>query len=88
MLKKNLVIFSTLALLYIILLVILSYINYKSSSFNIIGQIITIPAILFTIGCFIFSIVRAILKDKSYLVVLGINILTIIIMIIFTIIQS
>ena len=88
MLKKILLIFSTLALLYIILLVILSYTNYESASFNLIGQIITIPVILFTICCFIFSIVKSILKDKNYLSIMGINIITIIIMIIFTIIQS
>lgn len=88
MVKKILLILSTLALLYITLLVALSYTSYESANFNIVAQIITIPTILFTVGCFVFSIIKLILKEKNYLIVMGVNTLTIILMVIFTIIQT
>ena len=69
-------------------LVYISYYNINNNSISVIGQLITIPVIIFTILSFIFGLFQFYKKQWDYIPNTIVNFITIIIMIYFTIIQS
>lgn len=87
MAKKIMILTSILAFCYVVFLVVLSYIRFESTVIRAFGEFMTIPVIVLVVMAFIFSVVRVILKDKSYLSIMGINGFTMVILIVFSFIQ-
>ncbi len=87
---KYIKILSFFTLLYFLILVGISIINIKTPSlFNIIGEIITIPLLLFTAFGFIFSSIKLIKGERGVLLtsILILNLCTIVLLTVTTLSQ-
>lgn len=77
--SKAVLIISIACLIFLLSLQILYYISYSNQIIQIFGELLTIPAMLFVVFAFFFSLINILRKKKEYYLVFGINILTILI---------
>ena len=77
--SKAVLIISIACLIFLLSLQILYYISYSNQIIQIFGELLTIPAMLFVVFAFFFSLINVLRKKKEYYLVFGINILTILI---------
>lgn len=77
--SKAVLIISIACLIFLLSLQIFYYISYSNQIIQIFGELLTIPAMLFVVFAFFFSLINVLRKKKEYYLVFGINILTILI---------
>lgn len=77
--SKAVLIISIACLIFLLSLQVLYYISYSNQIIPFFGELFTIPAMLFVVFAFFFSLIKVLKKNKEYNLVLGINIFTILI---------
>ncbi|WP_411812128.1 hypothetical protein ACLB9Y_02485 [Chryseobacterium scophthalmum] len=85
--SKAVLIISIACLMFLLSLQILYYISYSNQIIQIFVELFTIPAMLFVVFAFFFSLINIFRKKKEYYLVFGINILTILISIVATVLD-
>ena len=85
--SKTILIISIACLMFLLSLQILYYISYSNQIIQIFGELFTIPAMLFVVFAFFFSLMNIMRKKKEYYLVFGINIFTILISIVATVLD-
>ncbi|MFL9834340.1 hypothetical protein [Chryseobacterium terrae] len=85
--SKAILIISIACLIFLLSLQILYYISYSSPMIQVVAELFTIPAILFVVFAFFFSLINVLRKKKEYYLILGINLLTIVIGVVATILE-
>lgn len=85
--SKTILIISIACLMFLLSLQILYYISYSNQIIQIFGELFTIPAMVFVIFAFFFSLINIIRKKKEYYLIFGINIFTILISIVATVLD-
>lgn len=85
--SKAVLIISIACLMFLLSLQILYYISYSNQIIQIFGELFTIPAMLFVVFAFFFSLINIFRKKKEYYLIFGINIFTILISVIATILD-
>ena len=85
--SKAVLIISIACLMFLLSLQILYYISYSNQIIQIFGELFTIPAMLFVVFVFFFSLINIFRKKKEYYLVFGINIFTILISIVATVLD-
>ncbi|WP_265428103.1 hypothetical protein [Chryseobacterium sp. YIM B08800] len=85
--SKTILIISIACLMFLLSLQILYYISYSNQIIQIFGELFTIPAMLFVVFAFFFSLINIMRKKKEYYLVFGINIFTILISIVATVLD-
>ncbi|WP_404985106.1 hypothetical protein ACI513_17655 [Chryseobacterium sp. M5] len=85
--SKAVLIISIACLMFLLSLQILYYISYSNQIIQIFGELFTIPAMLFVFFAFFFSLINIFRKKKEYYLVFGINIFTILISIVATVLD-
>lgn len=70
-------IISIVCLIFLLSLQVLYYISYSNQIIQFLGELLTIPSILFVGFVFFFSLVNVFRKKKEYFLILGINTITI-----------
>lgn len=85
--SKAVLIISIACLMFLLSLQILYYISYSNQIIQIFGELFTIPAMLFVVFAFFFSLINIFRKKKEYYLIFGINIFTILISIFATVLD-
>jgi len=85
--SKAVLIISIACLMFLLSLQILYYISYSNQIIQIFVELFTIPAMLFVVFAFFFSLINIFRKNKEYYLVFGINIFTILISIVATVLD-
>lgn len=85
--SKAVLIISIACLMFLLSLQILYYISYSNQIIQIFGELFTIPAMLFVVFAFFFSLINIFRKKKEYYLIFGINIFTILISIVATVLD-
>lgn len=85
--SKAVLIISIACLMFLLSLQILYYISYSNQIIQIFGELFTIPAMLFVIVAFFFSLINIFRKKKEYYLIFGINIFTILISVVATVLD-
>ena len=77
------------SLIYFIILIVLSYYQVEIQLVNIIGEMITIPLLLFLLFSLVYSIINVVKGVRSKLIfsILSLSTITIILLIVVTIVQ-
>lgn len=77
--SKTVLIISIACLIFLLSLQVIYYISYSNQIIQFFGELFTIPAMLFVVFAFFFSLIKVLKKNKKYSLILGINIFTILI---------
>lgn len=85
--SKAVLIISIACLMFLLSLQILYYISYSNQIIQIFVELFTIPAILFVVFAFFFSLINIFRKKKEYYLIFGINMFTILISIVATVLD-
>ncbi|MBM7418957.1 MULTISPECIES: hypothetical protein [Chryseobacterium] len=85
--SKAVLIISIACLMFLLSLQILYYISYSNQIIQIFVELFTIPAMFFVVFAFFFSLINIFRKKKEYYLIFGINILTILISIVATVLD-
>ncbi|VXB56276.1 MULTISPECIES: hypothetical protein [Chryseobacterium] len=85
--SKAVLIISIACLMFLLSLQILYFISYSNQIIQIFGELFTIPAMLFVVFAFFFSLINIFRKKKEYYLIFGINIFTILISIVATVLD-
>ncbi|WP_210150773.1 hypothetical protein [Chryseobacterium scophthalmum] len=85
--SKAVLIISIACLMFLLSLQILYYISYSNQIIQVFVELFTIPAMLFVVFAFFFSLINIFRKKKEYYLIFGINIFTILISVIATILD-
>ncbi|MFC0426901.1 hypothetical protein [Chryseobacterium scophthalmum] len=85
--SKAVLIISIACLMFLLSLQILYYISYSNQIIQIFVELFTIPAMLFVVFAFFFSLINIFRKKKEYYLIFGINIFTILISIVATVLD-
>ncbi|WP_139422548.1 hypothetical protein [Chryseobacterium mulctrae] len=85
--SKVVLIISIACLMFLLSLQILYYISYSNQIIQIFVELFTIPAMLFVVFAFFFSLINILRKKKEYYLIFGINIFTILISIVATVLD-
>ncbi|WP_175621139.1 hypothetical protein [Chryseobacterium schmidteae] len=85
--NKAVLIISIVCLIFLLSLQILYYISYNNQIIQIFGELFTVPVMLFVVFAFFFSLINIFRKKKEYYLIFGINILTILISVVATVLD-
>ncbi|MGE6394905.1 hypothetical protein [Chryseobacterium scophthalmum] len=85
--SKAVLIISIACLMFLLSLQVLYYISYSNQIIQIFGELFTIPAMLFVVFAFFFSLINIFRKKKEYYLIFGINSFTILISVVATVLD-
>ncbi|MGD1320041.1 hypothetical protein [Chryseobacterium sp. 2R14A] len=83
--SKALLIISLACMIFLLSLQVVYYFSLGYQIIQILGELLTIPSMLFVIFAFFFSLINVLRKKKEYLLILGINTFTVAICVVATI---
>jgi len=75
--RKALLIVSLACMIFLLSLQVVYYFSLGYQIIQILGELLTIPSMLFVIFAFFFSLINVFRKKKEYLLILGINTFTV-----------
>ncbi|SFT80103.1 hypothetical protein SAMN05421857_3319 [Chryseobacterium formosense] len=85
--SKALLIISLACMIFLLSLQVVYYFSYSNQAIQILGELLTIPSMLFVIFAFFYSLINVVRRKNEYLLILGINTFTVTICVVATILD-
>ncbi|KFE99618.1 hypothetical protein IX39_02850 [Chryseobacterium formosense] len=74
-------------MIFLLSLQVVYYFSYSNQAIQILGELLTIPSMLFVIFAFFYSLINVVRRKNEYLLILGINTFTVTICVVATILD-